>query len=356
MRLHGLILLCFMALLSACSEPATDTGSATTPVAAAAVAANTAPGEPVAVRLDNVFIDADPQLSGGGRILRGALKVGDRLQMLTGEGTRTGVHVDEIKDYATDQLVSSASAPAEVFVVFTADQTGMAGAETALVATDSFADIASMKAQFDAIAKASPPLPSDASAAARWGEVTLRLGDRALRMTDPLPMLRESLLSSRNLLDFVWQDNGSMRSPTRPPLPADAGREIAGIAATQPVMLSINAGLNDTDGEPVILDLLLPEATVGSLSEVPRDFVFEGTPSAFPSAGLTVYLRDGQSYFDASKASVTLTHFDARTGRFAGSFSATLLKRPEDIVQGRYDPASAIELSEGRFDIDLGKQ
>jgi hypothetical protein len=342
-------------LLAACSDPSPpEVNAATTQTSTAAP--TPASTEPVAVRMDAVFIDSDPKLAGGGKIARGTLRVGDRLQMLSSDGKRVGVRIDDIKDYSNDQQVQSATAPSEVFIGFTADSKGMAGSENALVTPDSFADLASAQAFFEGAAPKPGLQATDQARAARWGEVTMTLGDRALRMPDPTAMLRESALSSSNLLDFVWQEGSEMRSPTQPSHVTNAVRAITRLDATKPVTLSINAGINDSDGEALILDVLLPLMPRGEWSQLPRTFNFEGKPSPFPGDGLTVYLHDGAQYFDASRARLTLTAFDAAAGRFEGSFSATLLQRPADIVSGNYDAASTIEIRDGRFSVDLSKQ
>ena len=138
--------------LCACSAD-TDQPAASAPVASASPASEPVATEQVAVRMGLVFTESDPVLMGGGEIVRGSLHVGDRAELLASDGKRVGVRIDEIKDDRSKSLVASATAPAGVFLTFTADSTGMVGPEHVLVGSGSFADYASASAFVDAVAE-----------------------------------------------------------------------------------------------------------------------------------------------------------------------------------------------------------
>ena len=150
--------------LCACSAD-TDQLAAPAPVASAAQTTEPVANEQVAVRMGLVFTESDPVLMGGGEIVRGSLHVGDRAELLASDGKRVGVRIDEIKDDRSKNLVATATAPAGVFLTFTADSAGMAGDEHVLVSTDSFGDFASARAFVDAFAASEVVTPSDQNAA-----------------------------------------------------------------------------------------------------------------------------------------------------------------------------------------------
>jgi hypothetical protein len=340
--------------LAACSNdtPPTNT-AASTPTAATTSKSLDAD---TVVNLGVVFVDGDPSLMGGGELLRGEIKVGDRLEMWTVEGKRTGVRIDEIKDDASDEKVQSATAPASFFLTFTADEKGMASYEGMLVPPTAFADYAAARAFVDANAKPKGLEPTDQQRASRWGELLATFDDRAVRMPDPTVMLRSSSLSTVNLLDFVWTDEaGATRSPSKPSHIADAKREVQTIAADKPVSLSVSAGINDQDGEVLTIDVLLPLLPLNQYTQLPKTFQFNGAPKLLPDDALSVYARDGQQYWDATEATVTLTEFDAASGKFSGEFTARFKQRPQDLISGVYADAPVLNITSGRFTVDLTK-
>ena len=153
MPVRALFALLMVALCSACSN-GQDSSTDATPNPAATVVAPAASSDPdVAVRMGMVFTDTDPQLMGGGQVVRGTLHVGDRLDLFNSKGARSEVRIDEIKEDASGERVSEAKAPAGIFLIFSADVRGRAGSDNVLVAHGSFSDFASAKAFVNAQAE-----------------------------------------------------------------------------------------------------------------------------------------------------------------------------------------------------------
>ncbi len=152
-----LSIIVLMLMIAACSDTSPPASSeAADGIVTRGAAANTTPAEAeaVAVQLGMVFVDADPTLMAGAVIVFGTLAVGDRLEMLGSDGQRVGVRIDEIKDDASAALVSSAKAPAGVFLTFTADTPGMTAGDNLLIAKDGFPDFTSAKTFVDQAAPA----------------------------------------------------------------------------------------------------------------------------------------------------------------------------------------------------------
>jgi hypothetical protein len=151
-------------VLCACSAD-TDQPAAPAPVASASPASKPVATEQVVVRMGMVFTESDPVLMGGGEILRGSLHVGDRAELLASDGKRVGVRIDEIRDDDSKTLVASATAPASVFLTFTADAPSMTGEDHVLAGADRFVDFASARDFVDAIVAAHAVAPRDHEAA-----------------------------------------------------------------------------------------------------------------------------------------------------------------------------------------------
>jgi len=134
-----------MLAIASCSDPAPPAPQ-TSENDAAKTSVVPASADAVAVQLGMVFVDGDPTLMGGALIVRGRLSVGDLLEMMGDDGRRVDVRIDAIKDDASAALVSTAKAPAGVFLTFTADHAVMTGSNNLLVAKGSFPDFESAQA------------------------------------------------------------------------------------------------------------------------------------------------------------------------------------------------------------------
>lgn len=357
MRLKPLTL-CAVLLLAACSDPNPPTnaagerpakfGSSTSPTTANDTGS-------LALQLDMIFIDSDPRLSSSATIARGVLRVGDDVEYLTESGKRVAARITEItlnEANGETRNVEQAKAGDEVFVVFELPTKGLAENGAGLAAPGSVVDYAALTVLAKAAAK---PAEAKPEFAPRWGTASYRYAGRETRVRDPQVVISRGLGSQINLLDFAWtEDWGDTHSMTKP-RDRDAERAITKVEANSTLMFALDLSFEEPGGQFTSVHFVFDDLKPVEFGKGPVERHYQGVPRLLgPGLNAVADERTGPAY-DASKAWLSIDTADLANGRFTGRFSATLQRRPEDLIQGHYEPDQNVQIEAGTFEVDLSK-